>query len=666
MDDSLTIPGLALGAPEPAPRPAAGRLAAVVTWGLAALLAVYLGLSGGGYDIVLRSELGLIAWWFLVLGLLTGTLPRSRVPRAGWVAAALLAGFLLWTWIGLTWTSSHELTLDEVCRVSTYLGIFLLALLALTPQTARAALAGVGFGIAAVSLLAVMSKLAPSLFPSGAASSFYATGRLSYPFDYADGVGEYAALGLPLMLHLASEAKSLVTRALASAALSPLLLCLAMTVSRGGILAAFVGVAVFLALAPNRVPRLASLGIGAVAIAVLMLALLSRPQLRDSLAPAPASQRHSMLVILLAVMAASALAQAALSALSRRVPRPSFTRVSRRGAQGITAALVLALIAAVTVVVADGTAASLWNSFKLWEPPSHRDQYARLLSLAGSHRYQYWQLAWRAFESSPLHGIGPGTYRFYWEAHTTPAHAEFVLNAHSLWFETLAESGIVGWALVAGFFALLALGGAVRALRARPQARALVGAASAGLWAFCAAASFDWVWQIGVVPMVTMVLAAVSLVGAGERPGAGEVGQPAASGPRASWAPWRRLALAAAAVVAIAVIVVPLASTVSVRASQRAAVAGRLGQALSDAKTAAAIEPGAASPYLQAALVYEQADDIAAAQTAIRRAIAREPLEYTLWLTAERIEVESGHPRAALADWRRARALYPTSPLFEG
>ena len=87
-----------------------------------------------------------------------------------------------------------------------------------------------------------------------------------------------------------------------------------------------------------------------------------------------------------------------------------------------------------------------------------------LFSLAGSHRYQYWQVAWKAFTSSPLHGIGPGTFQYYWNEHAG-RYAEKILNAHSLWFETLAETGIVGWLLLAGFFALIAIGGAVRALR---------------------------------------------------------------------------------------------------------------------------------------------------------------------------------------------------------
>ena len=629
---------------------------------LALALSVYLALTGGGYDIVARSEIGLVVWWFLLLGILIGALPRAQVPRAAWIAVALLAGFLVWTWIGLSWTTSHERTLAQVCRLSTYLGVLLIGLCVVREHNVRALIAGLACGIAVVSFVAVLSKLTPSLFPANTAASFYATARLSYPFDYADGVGEYAALGIPLVLLMATGARSLLVRALGAAMLLPVLLCLAMTVSRGGILAAAVGGIAFLALVPDRIPRLPSFAVSGAGIGVLMLALLHRPALRDSLAVAPAAQRHSMLIILCAVMAGVAAAQVILQLAMRHFARPRWLQVSRRGAQRVSAAILVAVLAVVAVGVGGGTAGRLWSQFKQWQPAKSTNQYNRLLSVAGSHRYQYWQVAWRAFTSSPLHGIGPGTYRYYWEAHTTPAHAEFILNAHSLWFETLAETGIVGWALLAGFFAAVVWFGIVRSLRSAGAAeRAVIATCTAAVLAFMAAASFDWIWQIGVVPMVMMLLAAGTFTASPEA-----AVKPAASGPRAWWAISRRLIFAAGALLAMALIAVPLISTIEVRASQAAARTGRLKRALADANVAASVEPGAASPYLQRALVFEQAGDTNAAAREIMAAIAREPVNYVLWLTAERIQTELDHPRQALADYRRARTLYPTSTVFGG
>ncbi len=657
------------------PKPGAW-LRRFIPWAAAILLSVYLGLAGGGYDIVVRSELGLIVWWVILLGVLVGLLPRQRSPRAGWIAAALLAGFLVWTWLGLSWTGSHELTLDEVARVSTYLGVFVLAVAAAGLSTARPLLNGLGCGIALVSGLAVLSKLAPGLFPADTARSFYVTARLSYPFDYADGVGEYAALGIPLLLFIATSGRTLIGRAAAAGALQILLLCLAMTVSRGGVLAAAVGIAAFYALIPNRTPRLPTLAISGAGIAVLMVALLHRSALRDSVAAAPAGQRHSMLVIVCLVLLVIAATQAASDVLTSRISRPAWMVVSRRRASAIAAAIALALVVVIVVAVASGAVGRAWSSFKLWSPAVHSNQYFRLLSLAGSHRYQYWQVAWHAFTSSVLHGIGPGTFRFYWDQHT--AFSEYVLNAHSLWFETLAETGLVGWALLAGFFGYVVIGGVARSLRLSvgTERRTVVATATAGVVAFCAAASFDWVWQIGVVPMVALVLAAITVVpeDVAITPVPEEVAetaaeQPAASGPRAYSGPSarvRRGALAGAALLAMALITIPLASTVALRRSQSDAAHGRLIAALAAADTARAIEPGAASPYLQRALLLEQENQLAAAAVSISAAIAREPANYALWLTASRIATERDRPREATADYAEAARLYPTSPLFSG
>ncbi len=150
--------------------------------------------------------------------------------------------------------------------------------------------------------------------------------------------------------------------------------------------------------------------------------------------------------------------------------------------------------------------------------------------------------------------------------------------------------------------------------------RAIIATAVAGVFAFCAAASFDWTWQIGVIPMVTMLLAATTLVS--EHQHVGQAVKMIPPAPRASWTRGRRLLprliLPPAAVLALILIAIPLASTIEVYASQAAARQGHLRQALADANSAQAIEPGAASPYLQQALVLEHANDIPAASEAKR------------------------------------------------
>src|SRR5947209_5764751 len=96
------------------------------TLGLAPVL--YLALRGGGYDTVVYSEVGLAAWWLVLLGALIGVMPLQRLGRLAWVTGGLLGAFVLWTLIASGWSSSAERTVTEVGRVATYLGFFVLGL----------------------------------------------------------------------------------------------------------------------------------------------------------------------------------------------------------------------------------------------------------------------------------------------------------------------------------------------------------------------------------------------------------------------------------------------------------------------------------------------------------------------------------------------------------
>ena len=49
-------------------------------WLLGFAPVTYLALSGGGFDIAARSELGIAFWWLVLVGMLAGVLPRALVP----------------------------------------------------------------------------------------------------------------------------------------------------------------------------------------------------------------------------------------------------------------------------------------------------------------------------------------------------------------------------------------------------------------------------------------------------------------------------------------------------------------------------------------------------------------------------------------------------------
>ena len=57
-------------------------------WCLAGGLILYLGLQGGGYDLVVRSNAGVVVWWVVLVAAAWGILPAGRVTRGAWTAAS--------------------------------------------------------------------------------------------------------------------------------------------------------------------------------------------------------------------------------------------------------------------------------------------------------------------------------------------------------------------------------------------------------------------------------------------------------------------------------------------------------------------------------------------------------------------------------------------------
>jgi hypothetical protein len=359
------------------------------------------------------------------------------------------------------------------------------------------------------------------------------------------------------------------------------------------------------------------------------------------------SERHQLTVLVIVVCFCVGVAQAAISLAGRHIARPRALIISRSRAAWLTLIGVAAGLAIAIAAGLPGQLAHQWRVFKQTDVTGvvSGDLYSRLGTAAGSDRYQYWRTAVHAFESKPLLGIGPGTYQFYWGQHG-PLD-EFIRNAHSLYLETLAETGVVGFVLITGFLLVLLGTGVTRALHAPPAERALPAAATASLVAFCAAAAFDWVWQLPAVASVALLLGAAILAGV------------QAHGRSASGA---RVALAGVAICAMIAIAIPFGATAAIRSSQSEVRSGRLSAALSDAATAQRLEPYAASPRLQQALVLERAGDLSGARAAIAQAAARAPTDSGIWLVRARIDAESGRELAAVRDYRHAHALAPLSP----
>ena len=117
----------------------------------------------------------------------------------------------------------------------------------------------------------------------------------------------------------------------------------------------------------------------------------------------------------------------------------------------------------------------------------------------GNHRPWYWHVAWQQASEFPIAGRGAGTFELAW-LEEQPI-SESVLDAHSLYLETLAELGLVGLGLLA-----LAL--------VPPLLAAFRGASAAavgGYVAFLVHAGVEWDWEMPVVTVAGLLCGAALL-----------------------------------------------------------------------------------------------------------------------------------------------------------
>lgn len=636
------------------------RGAGLGAWTLGFAAPLYLALRGGGYEALLRDQVGLVLWWIVLLGVLLGVLPATRLSRHQRLTLAALVAFAAWTGLSALWSQSGERTVAELSRLSTYAAFLTLALLSVRAQARRWLVGGITTAIGTIAGLALLSRLHPAWFPPDQTAQFLpgSRSRLNYPLNYWNGLAAMMALGIPLALHFATQARGLALRGLCAAALPAMVATLYLTFSRGGWVELAAGLLVYFALTPGRGWRLTTLAVSGTASALLIAAIRQRPAVDHGLL-ATVAGRHGgseLIAVALVVCAGAALLQSALALLEAHATAPAWlARIPRpRPRLWLASSMVL-----IVLFLASGGAHAVsraWREFKnpgLQVTQSQQNTEGRLGSVSGNGRYQYWSSALDAFSRHPIGGVGAGSFQLWWTAHGSIS--SYVVNAHSLFFETLAETGLLGAAL------LLAMGagltGILQRWRRSQADRGLLAAVLGASVAFVVAAGVDWVWQIPAVSVVFLLLVAV---GAARRGSSRTRPAPASGRPHLGEA-IRWIALALAGVAAIAV---PTATGLSLRESQAQARDGRLSPALHDARTAAGWQPYGASPQLQQGLVLELKGEYAAAADATRRAAENAPSDWSTWLVLARIEAERGHPDTALAAYRRARSLDPRDPLF--
>ena len=315
--------------------------------------------------------------------------------------------------------------------------------------------------------------------------------------------------------------------------------------------------------------------------------------------------------------------------------------------------LVVAVVVVAAGLVAVAGPSALVGDFRS-VPEGKREGTSGFVSVTGSGRAQFWGTALEAFADEPLKGIGAGGFASYWNRNgtlDTPAR-----NAHSEPLEQLAELGIAGFACFGSFIVVVLLAG-VR--RARPPGGSPAGAALGLIVAGLVGFLIDWTWQVPAVTIPILIVAA-TLAGSGFDPAAKES---AGRRSRRSSFPLPAFALGVAAVLAAVPIiwaggVLTLTST-QLDASASALRRGELAEAAAAARSAAAIEPWAAEPWLRLAEIEQAAGNLKAAQLDVAEAIRRAPDDFGTWRLAAALQLQRKNYGVAVAYAARAGLLAP-------
>lgn len=631
--------------------PAPSRLSpTAVGVGLVALLPAamtgYAAFQAGGFFVGTPALLAVVAGLALVARITLADEPFAGFGGAVATAAAALGVYCVWILLSASWSDAPARAMVEFDRALLYW--LLLVLGGSFPRDdARTAWAmrGVALTIVGVCTVALATRLFPDAFDLAAA---VADERLNYPLTYWNALGVLAGIGIALCLHLsASEREPSVVRVVGAAALPILAITLYFTFSRGGLGVAIIGVVVYLVIARPRALISAILAAGppiALALASAYDADLlagDRPT-----AAAAAAQGVDVAQVLVACVAAAAVLRVLLLPADERLRRLRVADSTRR-----TAGMALALAAAVVAVVAltafdaGGKVIDRVEGFTEEGTPSETDDFrGRFTSSRNNGRIEQWEVAFAGFRERPVLGDGAGAFVHRWNRER-PNDLK-VVDAHSLYLETLAELGIVGGLAVLVTLATL-LGGF--AVRARGEHRHVYAALLAAGVAWAVHAGVDWDWEMPAVTLWLFALGGMALART----------ESAAGGP----APGRfmRVALATGC---LALLATPALMALSQGDMNRAVTAfkdGDCGTASSAAVSAAKLVSVRPEPYVILGYCNSRAGDHELAIEMFRTAIAREPESWDSYYGLALVTAAAGRdPRRAAGT---ALALNPEEPL---
>jgi hypothetical protein len=591
-----------------------------------ALLAAAIFFAGGSTDGPLAWIGGgaIVAAAAAGAGVLAGRVPLPELDRAGLLFVGLLAGFVLWNGISIAWSAAPDRSWSYFNRGLAYLAFILLGLavgaaVRRAPRTVALLLAGL---IGAACFWALAGKVVPALYEDGGRFA-----RLRSPLAYWNALALLTAIGLPLGLWIASSREhARWLRAAGVVLLYVLGIGLALTYSRGGLLAAVFAVAAYLVLVRERVDAIVALGI-AILVALPALAWgLTQPGVADDFQENATRVEDGAWFGLIVVLGAFAAFGVAWLAVPRRLSDRA-GRLVVRGA--LFAGLAFVLLGAVVAVTGS-------------EEDVVPQGPARQLSTGSNNRSTWWREAWEAFEGQPLIGIGAGGFEY---VHRLLRNSRIdVTEPHNLLLQFAAETGLIGVALFAG-----AMGAGLVALwRRRDDPTELALALSLPTYLFHGLLDYDW----DFVAITAPVLFATGVLLAHGRPQRTIAVQPL----------WAIVAVLAAGAVVFSLAAPRLAAR-RVDEAYAAIDQGEPETAVAKAKDARSLNPLSIEPLHAEAAAEEARSRLVRARRAYVKAVETQPLNWRTWYELGCFELQVLNEREdARRHLERARDLDPRGP----
>jgi hypothetical protein len=406
------------------------------------------------------------------------------------VASIFFTAFTAWSFLSIAWADAKGDAWDGANRTLLYLCVFVL--FAWRPVPARVGAALLGAFVSATATIGAVDFLRAIEAPR--AEGFFIAGRLSTPISYPNANAALFLAPFAPAVFLASRREvPIVLRGVMLACAGALLELATMCQSRGSLFALPLTILLFLAVSPGRLRLLIALA------AVAIPAALGAGRLLDVYSAVVAGQGvHSALTQARSVLAWSSLALfVAGVAIAFRDQRLRIPRAATRAiGWAVAIGAVVAVVSGSVVLVgrygdpAD-RAASAWRQFKA----DKNDVTANhLISGVGSPRYDLWRVALDEFKAKPIGGVGVENFADdYLRLRRTDLEP---IHQHSLELRVLAQTGLIGAILFAGFLGAALLAGARSLRRREPFVAGVAAACLAAFGYWLIHGSIDWFWEV--------------------------------------------------------------------------------------------------------------------------------------------------------------------------